>query len=88
MTIEELKSSDKQMLTPSDIKDIVGADAQTIRTQAKTHPELLGFPVTVLGSITRIPRIGFLHWYMYGNAYIISDANAIEKPATTMEETA
>ena len=60
MTLPEIKASDKDMLIPTDIAKILGCDAHTIRIQARTWPESLGFPVVVLGNRTLIPRRPFL----------------------------
>ena len=66
MTIDQIRESDKTMLTPSDVADVLKCDPQSIRTAAKQRPELLGFNVAVIGSRTLIPRVGFLNW-MDGN---------------------
>ena len=63
MTLNEIRSSEKAMLTPADIAEVIGADPQSIRTMAKKRPDLLGFPVCVVGSRTKISREGFLRWY-------------------------
>ena len=60
MTLDEIRASEKAMLIPADIADVLGADPQAIRTMAKKRPDLLGFPVCVVGSRTKIPRVGFL----------------------------
>ena len=62
MTIDQIRASDKTMLTPADVADVLKRDPQSIRTAAKQRPELLGFNVTVIGSRTLIPRVGFLNW--------------------------
>ena len=65
MTITEIASSDKTMLTPQDIADVLGADPQTVRVTARTRPETVGFPYTLVGNRMKIPRDGFLNWF-YG----------------------
>lgn len=60
MTIKEIRQSDKDMLTPSDIAELLNADPQTIRIAARVAPERLGFPVVVIGNRVRIPKIPFL----------------------------
>lgn len=62
MTLDEIRASDKLMLTPADIADVLGCDAQSVRVAAKQRPELLGFSVTVIGSRVRIPRLAFLRF--------------------------
>ncbi len=62
MTLDEIRASDKTMLTPADIAPVLGADAQDIRITAKLFPERLGFNVCVIGSRVKVPRVGFLKW--------------------------
>ena len=62
MTIDQIRESDKTMLTPADVADVLKCDPQSIRTAAKQRPDLLGFNVAVIGSRTLIPRVGFLNW--------------------------
>ena len=62
MTLAEIKESNKLWLTPDEIAPVIGAHAQSIRAAAREKPELLGFPVTVVGRRTRIPRIPFLRF--------------------------
>lgn len=62
MTLAEIKASDKDMLIPTDIARILGCDAHSIRLQARGCPETLGFPVTVIGNRTLIPRRAFLRF--------------------------
>ncbi len=62
MTVAEIKASDKPFLRASDIAEVIGCGAQAIRDMARTSPEKLGFPVSVMGTRTRIPRKSFLVW--------------------------
>lgn len=65
MTLDEIKASDKTMLTPADVAEALGVDAQGIRIMAHEQPERLGFPVTVVGRGgrgVRIPRVPFLRF--------------------------
>ena len=62
MTLNEIKASDKTVLTPGDIAEVLDADPQDIRVQAKQAPERLGFNVAVVGSRVKIPRLGFIRW--------------------------
>lgn len=59
MTLEEIRRSDKVLLTPADVAPVLGADPQTIRTAA-LNPQTLGFPVSRIGKRTIIPRKPFL----------------------------
>ena len=63
MTIEEIKSSTKEVLTPADIADVLNADPQDIRVAARTAPEKLGFPVIVIKSRIKVPRVPFLKYF-------------------------
>ena len=65
MTLDEIRNSTKEVLTPADIADVLNADPQDIRVQARTAPEKLGFPVIIIKSRTKIPRLPFLR-YMSG----------------------
>ena len=65
VTIEDIKASEKVMLTPADVAEALGVDAQGIRVMAHEQPERLGFPVVVCGRngrAVRIPRIAFLKY--------------------------
>lgn len=71
MTLEEIRKSDKDFLTPEDVRGVLGCMPYTINVQAKEDPKKLGFPVCVMGTRVRIPRKGFLHWMDFGNAPIV-----------------
>lgn len=62
MTIKEMCNSDEVFLTPAEVAPVLGSDPQTIRVAAQSRPELLGFPVTVIGNRVKIPRIPFLRF--------------------------
>jgi hypothetical protein len=62
MTLDEIRNSTKEVLTPADIADVLNADPQDIRVAARQRPDLLGFHVCVLGSRVKIPRMAFLNW--------------------------
>lgn len=62
MTIPEIVALEREFLIPTEIAGIVGMNAQTIRVAARQRPELLGFPVVVTGTRTRIPRVPFLRF--------------------------
>ena len=61
-TLEEIEACPKTMLVPSDIAGYLCCDAQSIRLAARQAPGLLGFPVTVVGTRTLIPREGFVRF--------------------------
>lgn len=60
MTLSEMKQSDKAFLTPVDVAEVLQATPQFIRWQARNAPARLGFPVVVIRSRTKIPRIPFI----------------------------
>lgn len=62
VTIDEIRASDKAVLTPADVAEVLGSDPQTIRLAAKRHPEQLGFNVAVVGCRVKIPKEAFLRF--------------------------
>lgn len=60
MTLQELKTLDKDIITPAIAAQVIGCDPQYIRVAAHKCPEQLGFPVIVMGTRTRIPRLAFV----------------------------
>lgn len=65
MTLAELKQLDKDVITPAQAAGVLGCDPQYIRIAARQRPELLGFPVILIESRVKIPRIAFIR-YMEG----------------------
>lgn len=63
MTLDEIRNSTKEVLTPADIAEVLGADPQDIRVQARTAPEKLGFPVIVVKSRIKVPKVPFLKFF-------------------------
>ncbi len=63
MTIEDIKSMEKDILTPGDIAQILGCDPNLIRRQAKEDIKQLGFPASKVGTRVKIPRQAFINWY-------------------------
>lgn len=62
MTLEEIKNSDKDVLTADDVADVLGCNPHAIRLAARQRPDMLGFPVIVIRTRTKIPRIPFLRY--------------------------
>ena len=62
MTIEEIRVSDKTMLTPKEVSPVLGCHPYSLNVQAKKDIKALGFPAVLIGSRLRIPRVGFLKW--------------------------
>lgn len=61
-TMQDLIQSEKEFFTPADVEGVLGCDQQTLRLQARLRPDLLQFPVIVIGCRTKIPRIPFLRF--------------------------
>lgn len=60
-TLPELaQKMDREYFTPQEVSFVLGSDPQTIRLCARHRPELLGFPVVIIGNRVKIPRIPFL----------------------------
>lgn len=66
LTFEEIKELDKEMLTPAEVSGVLGCAPYNINVMAKQAPELLGFPVIMVGSRAKIPRRAFIN-YVEGN---------------------
>ena len=49
MTIAEIRHSDKPMLLPADVAEVLQMDAQAVRDTAANEPEKFGFPVIRIG---------------------------------------
>lgn len=62
MTLDEIKACNKPTLTPAEIAEVLNCDPQDLRCQARMAPERLGFPVIVVKTRTKIPRIPFLRF--------------------------
>ena len=60
MTLEDIRDSDKALLTPEDIAPVMGCHPYTICVKAKNGT--LEFPYFRSGNRTKIPRIPFLIW--------------------------
>lgn len=66
MTLQDIKQMDKDVITPAEAAQVVGCDPQLIRLEARERPENLGFPVIIVKSRIKIPRVAFIR-YMEGN---------------------
>ena len=71
MTIEEIKRSTKEMLTPSDIAEVLGCAPYNINVQVKQDiadgVNSFGFPISKIGCRVRIPRRAFLRFMLGGD---------------------
>lgn len=66
MTLQDIKQMDKDVITPAEAAQVVGCDPQLIRLEARERPENLGFPVIIVRSRIKIPRMAFIK-YMEGD---------------------
>ena len=64
-TISDIEAMEREFLTPSIVGSVLHWDPYSITLQARADASKLGFPVTVHGSRTLIPKAGFLNFY-YG----------------------
>ena len=62
MTLEELRNSTKEFLIPADVAAILGVKPYSINVQAQQDKSKLGFPVSLIGTRVKIPRLGFLRF--------------------------
>jgi len=62
MTLQDLERLDTQTLTPAQVAPVIGSDPNTLRWQAHNNPAKLGFPVIVVRSRVKIPRIPFIRF--------------------------
>ena len=60
MNIEQILKSTKEVLTADDVSEVLACNPHDIRVKARQRPDLLGFPVIVMGSRVKIPRRAFL----------------------------
>ena len=61
MTLDEIRNSTKEVLTPAEVAEVLRCDPpQDVRVAAKGKPGLLGFNVTVVGTRVKIPRLAFI----------------------------
>lgn len=62
MTINDIKQSDKDILTCADVSEVLKCDPYTLHVQAQQRPDMLGFPVICVGNRVKIPRKSFLQF--------------------------
>ena len=65
MTMQQIRASGKEMLSPADVAPVLGCNPYSINVMAKADPARLGFPVCVIGNRVKIPRRAFLRWAGY-----------------------
>lgn len=65
MTLSDIKNMEQDVITPSVAAQVLKCDPHWIRVAAKQNKSLLGFPVVLIGSRVKIPRVAFIR-YMEG----------------------
>ncbi len=70
MTWEEIKTSDKLMLTAQDVASVLSCDPQTLRLAVRNQKELVGFNCSMIGQTLRIPRMAFINWMEGGKTNV------------------
>lgn len=63
ITADDLRKIDRPYITPVEAAAYLGGDPCFIRAAAREKPELLGYPVSVVGKITKIPKEPFLRYW-------------------------
>lgn len=60
MTLAQIEQIDREYLTVEEVAAYFGSKPQNIRVQAHRNREDLGFPVSIIGSRVKIPKVGFI----------------------------
>jgi len=61
--LEELIANPKPFITPAIAAKVTGQNPHSIRLMARQKPELLGYPVSVCGNRTLIPKWSFIKFW-------------------------
>ena len=61
-TLNDVKNMDRDFITPAVAAQVLGCDPNYIRVAARDCPETLGFPISRIGTLTKIPRIAFIRF--------------------------
>lgn len=62
MTLDDVRRMDADTITPAVAAQVLGCDPQWIRVAARQDKSLLGFPVVIIRSRTKIPRLAFIRF--------------------------
>ena len=60
MRLSDIEKLDKEVLTCKQVAPILGYGEYQLHQQAIERPELLGFPVIVIGNRVKIPKSAFI----------------------------
>ena len=64
LTLKEIAEMDVAVLVPTQVAHLLGCNSYSLTKMAETPTgrQKLGFPITRIGTRTKIPRIPFLHF--------------------------
>ena len=62
MTLDDVKQMDADTITPAVAAQVLGCNPQWIRVAARQDKSLLGFPVVIIRSRVKIPRLAFIRF--------------------------
>lgn len=62
MTLEEMRGSNKNFLSPNDVKTVLHCAPYSINMQVDIDITRLPFPVFKLNRRVKIPRVPFIEW--------------------------
>ena len=62
LTLDDLRAMTREAITPALAAQVLQCDPQWIRVAARQDKSLLGFPVVLLGSRVKIPRLAFIRF--------------------------
>ena len=60
--LDVIRQMETPTITPAQAAQVLGCNPHWIRLMAREKPNQLGFPVTVIKSRTKIPRIPFIRY--------------------------
>ena len=60
--LASVKAMTAPTIDPEDAASVLGCSPNSLRQTARQRPELLGFPVIVMGRRVRIPRLPFIQF--------------------------
>lgn len=66
MTLSDIEAIPSEVLTCSQVAPLLKANPATIHGMATDRPDLLGFPVIVMGRRVKIPKAAFLLYMREG----------------------
>ena len=71
MTLSDLEKMEDPCISIEMAAAFMGKTPQCIRDQADENPAMLGFPISKICHRYVIPRLGFIHWFKYGNSPVM-----------------